>query len=245
MEFKLLHLYHDIMDLYGDKGNIKTLEYRLNKRNINFVYETCGIGETKNFSDYDLIFMGGGADLEQKILAGDLLSKKTQIKNAMDKGVNFLLVCGGYQLFGSHYINAKGEKIDGLDLLPYHTERPNANVRCIGNIIINAKLGEKEYEVIGFENHSGQTILDNDKYFGKVISGNGNTFNSSVEGYMDEQVVGTYIHGSLLPKNPLLADFIIKRALSVKNPYIILNELDDTMENMAREQIKSQINSSK
>ena len=238
MKLRLLHLYHDIMDLYGDKGNIKTIQYRLKKRNMKLDYDTCGIGEKKNFSDYDLIFMGGGADLEQKILSKDLLGKKEYIQSAMADGVNFLLICGGYQLFGQYYVNAAGEKIDGLNLLDYFTQRPEKKSRCIGNILIESELDAEKVQIAGFENHSGQTLLkDEKKYFGKVKIGNGNRFASSIEGYMDKQCIGTYIHGPLLPKNPRLADFVIKRAMKRKNGDIILSPLDDDLENFARKEI--------
>ena len=132
MELKILHLYHDIMDLYGDKGNMMTIKYRCEQRGIKFVYDTCSIGEEKDYSSYDLIFMGGGADKEQLILSKDLLSKRTQLAKAMDSGTFFLLICGGYQLFGQYYVNADGHKIQGLGFFDYATEKSKSNDRCIG-----------------------------------------------------------------------------------------------------------------
>lgn len=210
---KLCWMYHDIMDLYGDKGNILTLKKRCEDRNISFELTTLGIGEYENFEDFDLIFFGGGADKEQQSIVDDLISKKENLKNAIDGGSFGLLVCGGYQLFGKYYQEAEGTKIEGLGFYPYYTNTGKGKSRCIGNIAIEVDLeGEKEV-VIGFENHGGQT-LGVDKPFGKVLCGCGNSFGDKYEGFYDGKVLGTYIHGPLLPKNPRLADFVIAKAMN-------------------------------
>ncbi|MGP1412167.1 MAG: type 1 glutamine amidotransferase [Peptoanaerobacter stomatis] len=237
MELKLLHLYHDIMDLYGDKGNIKTLEYRCKMRNIDFIYDTCSIGEQKDYSSYNLIFMGGGADKEQLMLSQDLQNKREGLEKALKDNVFFLLICGGYQLFGQYYVNANGEKIQGLKFFPYRTEKSQKNDRCIGNIYIDVELGDDKFKVLGFENHGGQTYDADDKYFGKVIFGNGNHYNSKYEGFFYKNVIGTYMHGPLLPKNPNLADFIIKKSLSKDYKELELSALDDSFENMAKQEL--------
>lgn len=245
MELKLLHLYNDIMDLYGDKGNIQTLKYRCENRNISLVVDTCSIGQEKDFSSYDMIFMGGGADKEQKILSKDLQNKKAGLKKALDENTFFLLICGGYQLFGDYYINADGEKIDGLGFFPYRTEKSQKNDRCIGNIFINVSLDEDEFDVLGFENHGGQTYGSDESYFGKVKFGNGNYYGSKYEGFAKDNVIGTYIHGPLLPKNPKLADYIIKKALSKRYGKVNLSPMNDTIEDKAREELLSNIGLSK
>ncbi len=234
MKLKLLHLYHDIMDLYGDKGNIKTLEYRCKRRGIDFVYDTCSIGEEKDYSSYNLIFMGGGADKEQYILSKDLLSKKEGLQKALDNNTFFLLICGGYQLFGKYYVNAEGEKIEGLGFFDYATEKSKKNDRCIGNIYLDVEIDNHKFDVLGFENHGGQTYGADEMHFGKVVFGNGNYYSSKYEGFYNGNVIGTYVHGPLLPKNPELADFIIKKALLKTHAEVDLDELDDSIEVSAK-----------
>ena len=157
MELRVLHLYHDIMDLYGDKGNMMSLKYRCEKRGIDFIHDTCTLGEEKDYSHYDLIFMGGGPDKEQMILSKDLLKRKEGLKKAIDDGVFFLLICGGYQLFGQYYIGADNQKIQGLSFFDYKTEKSTTNDRCIGNVYLDINLDGESFDVLGFENHGGQT----------------------------------------------------------------------------------------
>ena len=237
MELKILHLYHDIMDLYGDKGNMMTIKYRCEQRGINFVYDTCSIGEEKYYSSYDLIFMGGGADKEQLILSKDLLSRRTQLAKAMDSGTFFLLICGGYQLFGQYYVNADGHKIQGLGFFDYVTEKSKSNDRCIGNIYLDVEIDGERFDVLGFENHGGQTYGNDESYFGKVIFGNGNYYGAKSEGFYKDNVLGTYIHGPLLPKNPALADFIIRKALLKNHGEVSLGKLDDSIEVNAKKEL--------
>lgn len=239
MELKLLHMYHDVMDLYGDKGNIRSFQYRCEQRGIDFVYDTCGIGEEKPFWDFDLVFMGGGADLEQLILSKDLLTKREGLKKAYEEKTFFLLICGAYQLFGRYYVNAEGEKIPGLGFFDYVTEPAQNHQRCIGNIYLEVKAGENHFDVLGFENHGGQTrgAGVEERPFGTVLFGNGNHYGSKEEGYMEETVIGTYVHGPLLPKNPELADYIITRALAKRYGAVNLQPLDDSIEIMAKHEL--------
>lgn len=232
MELRLLWLYHDIMDLYGDRGNIQTLKYRCLKRGIHLQVDTCGLNETKRFADYDLIFMGGGADKEQKILAQDLLSKKPLIEEALKENCFFLLICGGYQLFGKYYMDSEHHQIPGLALFDYYTIAPTNKKRCVGNIIVDAKLDHQTIRICGFENHGGQTENVTTP-LGKVVYGHGNQYQSAFEGFYNGQVLGTYVHGPLLPKNAKLADFIIQKALSKRYPQVTLVALDDHDEDAA------------
>lgn len=221
---KVCWMYHDIMDLYGDKGNMLTLKRRCLDRNIGFDLHTCGIGEKDDLSSYDLVFLGGGADKEQISLIPDLLKRKANIQMAIDEKTFFLLICGGYQLFGQYYIAADGEKIEGLKFNSYYTDTGKAKSRCIGNIVIDAKLDDIETKIVGFENHGGQT-LHVEKPLGKVLAGYGNAFDAGYEGYYDGRMLGTYLHGPLLPKNPDVADFVIMKAIQKKHPDFTFGDL--------------------
>ena len=238
-ELKILYLYPDILELYGDFGNIQVLKYRLEQRGINVTIVPYSIGNpTPNFNDYDLVFAGGGADQEQGILSEDLLKYKDNIKEAIDNGVFFLLICGSYQLFGKYYKGVEGNIIPGLEMFDYYTEAiADRKNRCIGNIVINVNLNGKETKVIGFENHGGQTF-NVDTPFGNVLFGNGNKFGDTKEGFFLDNIIATYLHGPLLSKNPELADYIIKYCLDRKyNENITLEPLDDEFENKCREQL--------
>lgn len=238
-ELKILYLYPDMLELYGDFGNIQVLKYRLEKRGFKAIIDTYSIGSpTPDFTNYDLVFAGGGADNEQSILSKDLIKYKDNIKEAIDNGVFFLLICGAYQLFGKYYKGVEGNIIPGLEIFDYYTEAINdRKKRCIGNIVIEASLNGKNTKIIGFENHGGQTF-DVSSPFGKVLFGNGNKFSDEFEGFFKENVIATYLHGPLLSKNPELTDYIIKYCLDRKyNENTVLDNLDDNFENLCREQL--------
>ena len=240
MVYKILYLYPDLLDLYGDSGNIEVLKYRLEKRGIKCQVDTYSILEDKpDFSDYNLIFMGGGADREQSILADDLAKCKDDIIKAINDGVFVLLICGGFQLFGKYYKDADGEIIDGLGIFDYYTVSGGKRNRNIGNIIIESNIDGEDYKIIGFENHGGITY-DIDSSFGKILYKNpNNTYD--FEGFMLDNVIGTYLHGPLLSKNPKLADYIIKVGLKCKNKKEIeLEPLDDDLENKCRDVLITQ-----
>ena len=185
-----------------------------------------------------LFLLVGGADNEQNILADDLIKYKDNIKSAIKNGVFFLLICGAYQLFGKYYKDVDGKVITGLDIFDYYTEAiADRQTRCIGNIIIETNLNGIETKVIGFENHGGQTFNVSHS-FGKVLFGNGNKFGDSEEGFFQENVIATYLHGPLLSKNPILADYIIKYCLDRKSDEsVVLHTLDDEFENLCRNQL--------
>lgn len=229
-------MYSDMLDLYGDNGNIEILCYRAKARGIETIVEHHSVGtKGTDFSSYDLIYLGGGADFEQQLLADDLQRCMKDIKKAFDNGTFFLLICGGYQLMGEFYKDSNGEVIKGLGMFPYHTEASlNKNKRCIGNIIIEAELGGEKIKIIGFENHGGQTSNTN-KPFGKVLFGNGNCFESEDEGYFDENVIATYLHGPLLSKNPKLADYIIKYCAERDGESVQMTPMNDNFEEKARD----------
>lgn len=240
MVYKILYLYPDLLDLYGDSGNIEVLKYRLEKRGIKCQVDTYSILEDKpNFNDYNLIFMGGGADREQSILSDDLIRYKDDIISAINNGVFVLLICGGFQLFGKYYKDADGKVIDGLGIFDYYTVSGGKRNRNIGNIIIESNIDGDLYKVIGFENHGGITY-DISNSFGKILYKNpNNTYD--FEGFMLDNVIGTYLHGPLLSKNPKLADHIIKIGLRCKNKKEIdLEPLDDEFEEKCREVLITQ-----
>lgn len=233
MKLKILWMYHDIMDLYGDRGNMQVLKKRCEDRGIEVIIDTCGIGEKKDMKEYHLLFVGGGADHEQKLLHQDLLARKKDIEAAIAQQTFVLLICGGYQFFGQYYIDNQGNRIEGLKLFDYYSESDKKVGRCIGNIEIEATLDDRQIRVIGFENHGGQT-KGVDTYFGKVVYGHGNEYKGNYEGFYNGQVLGTYMHGPLLPKNPEVADFIIKKALTKSYDNVVLTPLDDTLELQAQ-----------
>ena len=241
MELKILWMYHDLMDLYGDKGNIETLRYRASKRGINVVVDTCTLQEKRNIEDYDIFFLGGGADKEQTLIYKDLLARKESILKAKESGTAFLLICGGYQLFGQYYLDQDGQKIDGLGIYDYYTESSDRDHRCIGNIVVKTNIHDKEVTVVGFENHGGQTKAVSNP-FGKVLVGHGNTYKGEYEGYMDAQTIATYMHGPLLPKNPEIADEVILRGLNRRYTVEKLEPLQDTLENAAHDAMLKRLN---
>ena len=238
-ELKLLYLYHDMLDLYGDSGNIQVLKYRCEKRNINLIVDNYKMGDkAPEFDKYDIVFAGGGADSEQNILSDDLMQYKNSIKEAVEKGVFFLLICGAYQLFGKYYKDLDGNIVPGLEIFEYYTEAvPDPKKRCIGNIVTKVTINEEQTEVIGFENHGGQTY-DVKSPFGEVLFGNGNKSQDSEEGFFIKNVIATYLHGPLLSKNPKITDYIIKYCLDRKyNENTELSNLDDSFEEKCREQL--------
>ena len=240
---KILYLYPDMLELYGDYGNIQVLKYRIESRGYKAIIDRYSIGDAApNFNDYDIVFAGGGADNEQSILANDLIKYKDNIKEAVNNGVFFLLICGAYQLFGKYYKGVEGNIIPGLEVFDYYTvANPDRKKRCIGNIVIDANLSSSndiiKTKVIGFENHGGQTF-DISASFGNVLFGNGNKFGDSEEGFFQNNVIATYLHGPLLSKNPELCDYIIKYCLDRRyNENVILEPLNDGFENLCREQL--------
>ena len=195
-ELTIAWMYHDIMDLYGDKGNIIVFKKRCEDRGIKCNVVNVGIDEPYDFKNCDILFIGGGADKEQGVMYDDLAGRKESIVAAMNDGMLVLLICGGYQLFGKDYEDADGNKLEGLGIFDYYTVSDGKN-RSIGNLVVEATLNGETIKVVGFENHGGKTY-NVSKPFGKVLYGNGNEVNG-YEGYFDGRTLGTYMHGPLLP----------------------------------------------
>jgi CobQ-like glutamine amidotransferase family enzyme len=234
MNLKILWMYHDLMDLYGDKGNAEVLRVRAQKRGIDVTIDTCDIGDKVDIDQYDLFFLGGGADKEQNLIFEDLIQRKDNIQKAMDNHTAFLLICGGYQLFGQYYKDQDGNMVKGLGFFPYYTEASSRNERCIGNIAVETTMDGETFKAVGFENHGGQT-KNVPTPFAKVLKGYGNTVKDGQEGFMNDQVLATYMHGPLLPKNPKIADKILARALQKRYGSVALEPLDDTLEEQAQQ----------
>lgn len=231
MELKIGHLYPDVLNLYGDRGNVICMEKRLQWRGIDVVTTPLPIGEPLKASDYDLLFIGGGQDFEQEVLLADLASGKTQeLKAAVEDGVTVLAICGGYQMLGSYYQTWDGVRCDFTGILDLYTE--GAKERMIGNYMFTCE--ELGVNVVGFENHSGKTYLGSSvKPMGRVLAGYGNNGQDGTEGARYKNVFATYSHGCLLPKNPVLADYILKTALERKYGAAELEPLEDRFETQA------------
>ena len=233
-ELNIIHLYPDLLNLYGDRGNIACMQKRLEWRGIDAKVSTCTNSDHSiNLENADIIFVGGGSDREQEIVCSLLLKKKDEITNYVENGGVLVAVCGGYQLLGKYY-KLENETIEGLDILNIYTEQ--GKKRLIGNIVLeNDFLNQK---IVGFENHGGRTYIGNHTPLGRVVYGYGNDEKSGVEGVVYKNVVATYLHGPLLPKNPALCDYILTNAIKRKNPdFKGLGGLEDTLEDMANQYI--------
>ncbi|WP_434293852.1 type 1 glutamine amidotransferase [Clostridium botulinum] len=233
MELNICHLYPDLLNVYGDIGNILVLKYRAEQRGIKINVSNVSIKDSFPINKYDIALFGGGQDYEQSIVSKDMVeTKKDDLTEYIEKGKVLLAICGGYQLLGKYYTTPEGEKLDGLDILDIYTE--GGDIRFIGNTVIKNEEFNETY--VGFENHSGRTYIGNLKPLGKVIAGYGNNGEDQEEGCIYKNTFCTYFHGSLLSKNPELADRLLSTAL--KNKYgdeIELEPLDDNLEFKAKE----------
>ena len=231
MELNICHLYPDILNLYGDRGNIITMKRRLEGRGIKVNIDECSIGQPLNADKYDIFFIGGGQDFEQEVLLRNLSSGKAQdIRTAVEEEKTFLAICGGYQMLGEYYKTWDGVQLDFIGAIGVHTI--GAKERMIGNYMFRTTPESGDTVVVGFENHSGKTYLSEQVApLGMMLSGNGNNGEDKTEGARYKNVFGTYSHGSLLPKNPVLCDFILQTALNHRyDGAEPLAPLDDTLE---------------
>lgn len=239
---KICHLYPEVLNLYGDRGNILCMKRRLEWRGIDCEVDELKLGDNKDLSKYDLFFIGGGQDFEQEVLLNDLKSGKgDEIKVAVSDGKVFLCICGGYQMMGHYYETHEGVKCEFLGAVDFHTI--GGKERMIGNYTF--ELGEESGGsiVVGYENHSGRTYLsDNVKPLGKMIRGYGNNGEDSTEGVRFLNVFGTYSHGPILPKNPAFADFLLETALERKyGEKVTLDSLSDSLEQQAHNSVYKKI----
>lgn len=229
MELKICHLYPDVLNLYGDQGNILCMRRRLNWRGIDVQVTQVPIGTPLQAAEHDLFFLGGGQEFEQDILLEDLRSGKAeQLRAAVEDGKTFLAICGGYQLLGQYYKTVDGRQIDYVGALDLYTE--GHKDRFVGDYLFTCDELDG-LQVVGFEHHPGRTYLgDKVRPLGRVLVGNGNNGRDGTEGARYNNVFATYAHGCLLPKNPVLADHILTTALTHKYGKAELEPLDDALE---------------
>lgn len=233
MKLTIGHLYPDLLNLYGDRGNIQCFRKRLEWRGIEAEVIPFLSGDAIDFSKLDIILLGGGSDREQELVCGQLQNIKQDFKDYVENDGVVLAVCGGYQLLGKYYKTDK-KNIEGLSILDITTEwEPE---RLIRNIVLNSPLFDTP--VVGFENHGGRTHIGNHTPFGKVFYGLGNTGKSGYEGVVYKNVIGTYLHGPLLPKNPHVCDYLLAKALKRKyGEDLTLDPLTDKLEHLANSYI--------
>lgn len=227
-------LYSELMNIYADRGNIAVLRARCEWRGIGFSLAASGRGESLDPDAHDLLYMGGGQDRDQVLVARDMVAtKRDALHSAADRGAVVLAVCGGYQLLGSSY-QLGDEELPGVELVDLRTVR-EPGPRLIGNCAIEADLGDGPRVIAGFENHGGRTYLGQGaEPLGRVLSGHGNNGRDGFEGVRRGNVIGTYLHGPLLPKNVWLADRLIELALGVSLERLPGDELEDAAHASAR-----------
>ncbi len=237
MELKICHLYPEVLNLYGDRGNILCMKRRLETRGISCSVTDVGIGDDPDLTQFDLFFIGGGQDFEQEVLLGDLRGGKgSSIRSAVEDGKTFLCICGGYQMMGHYYQTHDGVKCEFLGAVDLYTV--GGDRRMIDNYAFELGPESGGSVVVGFENHSGRTFLgEGIKPLGTVLKGCGNNGEDQTEGVRYRNLFGTYSHGPVLPKNPQFADHILKAALQHRYGSADLEPLDDSMEMQAHERV--------
>ncbi len=233
MKLTIGHLYPDLLNLYGDRGNIQCLMKRCLWRGIEAETIAFELDDKIDFSNLDIVLLGGGSDREQMLVCEKLKEIQKDFKEYVEQDGVVIAICGGYQLLGNYYKTDMGT-IEGLSLVDMYTEQ--GEDRLIDNIVLQSELFDMP--IVGFENHGGRTFIGENKPLGKVLYGSGNDGKSGYEGVVYKNVIGTYLHGPLLPKNPQLADELILRALKKKyGENITLSALDDSQEKAANDYI--------
>jgi CobQ-like glutamine amidotransferase family enzyme len=239
---RLVHLYPDLMSVYGDRGNVLTLVRRAEWRGIEVSVSELSIGDRLDAREADLIFFGGGQDLEQAVVSPDFLQQKGEaVCEAVYEGAAVLSVCGGYQLLGKSYTTVDGQELPGAGL--FDVRSVPGPKRYIGNVLVETDLGGVTRTLVGFENHSGRTYLGSGVGpLGRAIVGAGNNGEDQTEGAVHQGAIGCYLHGSLLPKNPWFADLLLSIALRHRlgEPFD-LAPLDDRLEDEAHRAVEARI----
>ncbi|MDD4688772.1 MAG: glutamine amidotransferase [Eubacteriales bacterium] len=243
-KLNILYMYPELLNMYYDVGNIRCLSKRLEWRNIDYeIIEFTMESDNLDLTNVDLIFIGGGSDREQMIVSNTLRKFKDELTDYIEDGGSLLAICGGYQLLGKYY-QAGGEKIEGVGVLDICTQSAEGEKRLTGDILIQSDL--IGHTIIGFENHGGRTQIGDYEPLGRTLYGYGNDDTSNEEGLVYKNLIGTYLHGPILPKNPKLADYILTKALKHKYPdFDGLSELDDILENQAHDHMVNRLLGSK
>lgn len=241
----ICHLYPDLMDTYGDRGNILSIIYRCQKRGIKIHVDQISVNQPLKADTYDLYFFGGGQDQAQDIVSKDLSRKSSFLKKEVEDGAVVLSICGGYQLLQKYFKTIEGKMIKGIGVFDAHTQ--GSDMRMMQNLLIeinpkimselssiynlSSSIHHLSSKLVGFENHSGKTYLEEGTMpLGTVISGSGNNGEDKLEGAVYKNAFGCYLHGSLLPKNPHFADLLITKALEKNYGDVKLEPLDDSIE---------------
>ena len=233
MKITIGHLYPDLLNLYGDRGNIQCLMKRCQWRGIEAETIPFELEDEIDFSKLDIVLLGGGSDREQMLVCEKLKEIQKDFKAYVENYGVVIAICGGYQLLGNYYKTEQGT-MKGLELVDLYTEQGEG--RLIDNIVLQSNLFDMP--IVGFENHGGRTYIKDNKPLGKVLYGAGNDGKSGYEGVVYKNVIGSYLHGPLLPKNPQLADWLISHALEQKyGKKIELAPLDDSQEKEANEYV--------
>lgn len=226
------HLYPEYLNIYADRGNIAVLARRASARGHELLVTAIGLGEPLDPSAYDLLYVGGGQDREQALIAPDLAAKGDALRAAGERGVAMLAVCGGYQLLGRGYRGRDGTLMPGAGLFGHETVAGDS--RMIGDVLLECELEPgRRRQLAGFENHAGRTLLDaGSEPLGRVLHGFGNDGSTGLEGCRLGRAIGTYLHGPLLPRNPWLADWLLAQALAhtTGGPPPELAPLEDALE---------------
>ena len=233
MKITIGHLYPDLLNLYGDRGNIQCMKKRCEWRGIEAEVKEFQLTDAIDFSSLDIVLLGGGSDREQMLVCDQLKTIQKDFKEYVEDNGVVIAVCGGYQLLGHYYDTSEG-RIEGLSLVDLYTEQ--GSPRLISNIVIENEAFP--YPIVGFENHGGRTYIGNNRPFGsRILYGNGNNGEDGTEGILYKNVIGTYLHGPLLPKNPHVCDRLLQSALERKYGKADLSPLDDRLEMQANRYI--------
>lgn len=239
-EIIIAHLYPELMDLYGDTGNLICLNKRIEWYGHKCTIVNIPLNSTLDLSECDMLFMGSGSHREQDLVYEDLLKKADSLRLAIENGLPALFISGAFQLLGTSYQLPTGQIKHRLSILNFYTKAMDN--RLTGNILIKANINNTLEDVVGFENHAGRTyFVDEDlEPFGTVVKGHGNNGEDGTEGIKYKNLIGTYLHGPILPKNPIVADFFINKILERKN-LVNHTKLNDDLEIFAHKQIKKRL----